>query len=141
VPAGGLPGCRRGARHRLGFAHLDFAGGGTALARIRPAPAVAPSQYRGAASGRQRGRIPVARRAGRRRAGARADLIVLDEASPLLAARDETSMLDSWLFAGNTPLVRDVMCGGQWVVRDFRHRDEQRIAARYRAVVGKLATA
>jgi formimidoylglutamate deiminase len=59
----------------------------------------------------------------------------------LLAARDETSMLDSWLFAGNTPLVRDVMCGGHWVVRDFRHRDEQGIAARYRAVVEKLASA
>jgi formimidoylglutamate deiminase len=70
----------------------------------------------------------------------RADLIVLDENSPLLAARDARSMLDSFLFAGNTPLVRDVMCGGEWVVRDFRHRDEARIAARYRATVSALAT-
>jgi formimidoylglutamate deiminase len=76
---------------------------------------------------------------GELRDGARADLIVLDETSPLLAARDTRSMMDSFLFAGNTPLVRDVMCGGEWVVRDFRHRDEERIAARYRASVERLA--
>ena len=71
--------------------------------------------------------------------GMRADLIVLDDSSPLLAARDQRSVLDSFIFAGNTPLVRDVMVGGQWVVRDFRHHDEERIAARYRRVVENLA--
>ncbi|GAB2550607.1 formimidoylglutamate deiminase [Rhodanobacter koreensis] len=76
---------------------------------------------------------------GELREGARADLIVLDENSPLLAARDARSMLDSFLFAGNTPLVRDVMAGGRWQVRDFHHRDEERIAARYREVVARLA--
>ncbi|MEO6801598.1 MAG: formimidoylglutamate deiminase [Rhodanobacter sp.] len=77
---------------------------------------------------------------GELREGARADLIVLDESSPLLVARDERSILDSFLFAGNTPLVRDVMCGGQWMVRNFLHRDEARIAARYRTVVEMLAS-
>ncbi len=76
---------------------------------------------------------------GELREGARADLIALDETSPLLTARDARSMLDSFLFAGNTPLVRDVMAGGRWQVRDFRHRDEERIAARYRSVVARLA--
>jgi formimidoylglutamate deiminase len=76
---------------------------------------------------------------GELREGARADLVVLDDASPLLAARDEGSLLDSFLFAGNTPLVRDVMCGGRWVVRDFEHRDEARIATRYRDTVAALA--
>lgn len=71
--------------------------------------------------------------------GARADLIVLDDSSPLLAARDERAVLDSFLFAGNTPLVRDVMVGGRWQVRGFQHRDEARIAARYRATVAALA--
>jgi len=28
--------------------------------------------------------------------------------------------------------VRHVMANGDWVVRDFRHRDEERIAERYR---------
>jgi formimidoylglutamate deiminase len=73
------------------------------------------------------------------RDGARADLLVLDDSSPLLAARGPAALLDSFLFAGNTPLVRNVMCGGQWVVRDFRHRDEQRIAERYRQTVRALA--
>ena len=85
--------------------------------------------------GAQASGLPV----GELRIGARADLIVLDENSSLLAARDARSMLDSFLFAGNTPLVRDVMCGGEWVVRDFRHRDEERVAARYRATVSALA--
>ncbi|HJR14980.1 MAG TPA: formimidoylglutamate deiminase [Rhodanobacteraceae bacterium] len=79
---------------------------------------------------------------GRRAAGIAddcADFIVLDDASPLLAARDERSVIDAFLFAGNTPLVRDVMAGGKWVVRDFRHRDEDRIAARYRETVEALA--
>jgi formimidoylglutamate deiminase len=72
-------------------------------------------------------------------AGKRADLLVLDDEAPLLAARDVTSAMDSFLFAGNAPLVRHVMCGGRWVVRDFHHRDEARIAARYRRVVERLA--
>ncbi|WEN14054.1 formimidoylglutamate deiminase [Rhodanobacter sp. AS-Z3] len=74
------------------------------------------------------------------RAGVRADLIVLDDSSPLLAARDARSLIDSFLFAGNTPLVRDVMVGGRWQVRNFRHRDEERIAARYRAAVDTIGT-
>ena len=76
---------------------------------------------------------------GELREGARADLIVLDDASPLLAARDEHSVLDSFLFAGNTPLVRDVMTGGRWQVRGFHHFDEERIAARYQQAVTELA--
>ncbi len=70
--------------------------------------------------------------------GTRADLLVLDDRSPLLAGRDVGQVLDTWLFAGNTPLVRDVVVNGEPVVRDFRHRDEERIAARYRAVVTRL---
>ena len=40
-------------------------------------------------------------------------------------------------FSGNRNLVRDVMVAGAWVVRDGRHRDAERIAARYRATVGR----
>lgn len=69
----------------------------------------------------------------------RADLLVLDDASPLLAGRDAAHALDTWIFAGNSNLVRDVMVAGDFVVRDFRHRDEERIAARYRDVVAELA--
>jgi formimidoylglutamate deiminase len=73
--------------------------------------------------------------------GKRADLIVLDRDSPLLAARDSRSAMDSFLFAGNTPLVRHVMTRGRWVVRDFVHHDETRIAARYRLAMERLTSA
>ena len=76
---------------------------------------------------------------GELREGMRADLLVLDDRAPLLAARDERSVIDSFLFAGNVPLVRDVMVGGEWVVRNFVHRDEERIAARYRSNMERLA--
>ena len=72
--------------------------------------------------------------------GTRADLIVLDEDSALLAGRDETSLIDTLLFAGNANLVRHVMANGEWVVRDFRHRDEERIAERYRRTVLALTS-
>ena len=73
--------------------------------------------------------------------GKRADLIVLDRDAPLLAARDSRSAMDSFLFAGNVPLVRHVMTRGRWVVRDFTHHDETRIAARYRLAMERLTSA
>ncbi|QDE39136.1 formimidoylglutamate deiminase [Luteibacter pinisoli] len=78
---------------------------------------------------------------GRLEQGGRADLLVLHDGAPLLAARDEADVIDTFLFAGNTPLVRDVMVGGQWRVRDFAHVGEIAAAAEYRRVVEKLAAA
>ncbi len=75
---------------------------------------------------------------GRLEPGARADLIVLDDLSPLLAARHARDAMDSFLFAGNVPLVRDVMVNGAWVVKDFRHRDEASILSRFVAAVDRL---
>ena len=72
-------------------------------------------------------------------ASMRADFMVLDNESPLLAARDSRSVIDSFLFAGNVSPVRHVMAGGKWVVRDFQHRDEARLAARYRTAVERMA--
>ena len=72
-------------------------------------------------------------------AQSRADLLVLDDRSPLLAARDSENLFDTFLFAGNSQLVRHVMANGKWVVRDFRHHDEERIAERYRSVAKRLA--
>jgi formimidoylglutamate deiminase len=66
-------------------------------------------------------------------------LLVLDASSPLLAARDEHSVLDTFLFAGNMPLVRNVMVRGKWWVTDFRHRAEDAVATRFRTAVEQLA--
>ena len=73
--------------------------------------------------------------------GPRADLVVLDDTSPLLAGRGPADVIDTWLFAGNANLVRDVMVAGEWTVRDGIHRDERRIATRYRAAVERLVRA
>jgi formimidoylglutamate deiminase len=74
-------------------------------------------------------------------AGQRADWIVLDADAPELAARGTADAIDSWLFSGNRSLVHDVIVAGRRVVRDRRHMDEDRIAARYRDCVQRLATA
>ena len=81
--------------------------------------------------------------AGRMTAGAlakaaRADFVVLDDASPVLAGRALEDVIDTFVFAGNANLVRDVYVGGERVVAEFRHRDRERIAARYRDVVERL---
>ena len=69
---------------------------------------------------------------------ARADWITLDGNAPELAACDESNQLDAWIFSGNRNLVRDVTVGGRAVVREGRHFDEERIAARYRKAIAGL---
>jgi formimidoylglutamate deiminase len=64
--------------------------------------------------------------------GYRADLVVLDEAHPLLAGRAPATMLDSYVFSAGAAAVRDVMVGGRWVIEDKAHRDEAAIAERAR---------
>jgi formimidoylglutamate deiminase len=71
-------------------------------------------------------------------AGAPADLVVLDDDAVELAARPRERILDSLVFAGNRRLVRHVMAGGQWVVRDGRHVARERIEAEYRAALATL---
>jgi formimidoylglutamate deiminase len=63
--------------------------------------------------------------------GRRADLLVLDSAHPDLDGADAGEVLGRFLFSGNDNLVRDVLAGGQWVVRDGRHVDQDGIARRY----------
>jgi formimidoylglutamate deiminase len=71
--------------------------------------------------------------------GARADIVVLDAEHPLLAGRGGDAVLDSWIFAGNAPLVRHVVAGGRHVVADFRHGAEAAVARRFVAAMAKLA--
>ena len=68
-------------------------------------------------------------------AGYRADLIRIDDRHPILAGRRGEGLLDALVFSGNVNLVRDVMVGGTWVVRDGRHLKSDEIAEAYRAVV------
>ena len=103
----------------------------------RNAPSVGANLWHGALVG---GAQATGRRVGALAPGHRADLVVLDDEAPDLAARDTAHLLDTFVFSGNRNLVRDVMVGGRWVVRNGRHEREDEIAARYVATVKKLAS-
>jgi len=64
-------------------------------------------------------------------AGRRADLLVLDSNHPNLDGAETAHVLGRFLFCGNDNLVRDVLAGGRWVVRNGRHPDQDAIARRY----------
>ncbi|WP_142850339.1 formimidoylglutamate deiminase [Telmatospirillum sp. J64-1] len=77
-------------------------------------------------------------KAGRIAPGCRADLVFLDTDHPLLAERDGDALIDSWIFSGNASLVRHVCVGGQVVVRDGRHPQEDAIAERFKTTLRRL---
>lgn len=70
--------------------------------------------------------------------GYRADLLILDDKSPLLAHTPAEFLLDTFLFSGNRPLIRDVMVAGKWLVTDFQHRDQERISQSFKATIEKI---
>lgn len=87
------------------------------------------------------GRQALGQAIGRLEQGSRADIVVLDDASPLLANTPEHALLDTFVFAGNQSLVRDVMVAGRWCVRDFKHHAEASISADFIRTVGRLRQA
>ena len=78
------------------------------------------------------------RRVGALAAGRRADLLVLDAQHPNLDGVDHAEVLGRMVFCGNDNLVRDVLCGGRWVVQGGRHRAQEAIASRYRQALRDL---
>lgn len=71
--------------------------------------------------------------------GMRADLVVLDTDHPALVGRRGHAVPDSWIFSGTDNPVRDVMVGGDWVVRDGRHPHEEAVGRAYARAVRGLA--
>jgi formimidoylglutamate deiminase len=70
--------------------------------------------------------------------GRRADIVVLDPDHPALFGRGADALLDAWIFTSSGNPVRDVMVGGEWVVRDGVHCREEAVAAAYRATIARL---
>jgi formimidoylglutamate deiminase len=70
--------------------------------------------------------------------GMRGDLVVLDAEHPALAASGPQSWLDAWIFCAGRDLINRVIAGGEVVVSGGRHRNRDRIAARYRAALARL---
>ncbi len=71
--------------------------------------------------------------------GYRADFVVLDHEHPRLYGRSKDDLIDSWIFSGNSNLVRDVYIGGNKIIDNGHHADEDTIARNYRNTLDQLA--
>jgi len=63
--------------------------------------------------------------------GRRADIIVLDDRSPLLVGTPKVNIIDRFIFSGNVSPIKDVYVAGEKVVSDYKHRKEEQIAAEF----------
>jgi len=70
--------------------------------------------------------------------GLRADLVVLDSGHADLSGRSGDAIANALIFSGGGNMVRDVMAGGKWAVRDGRHAKEDVAAAAYKKAVAEL---
>lgn len=84
------------------------------------------------AAGRDAGRIEV---------GALADLMALDGTAVDLIGRTGDTILDTYVFAGDDRMVRDVWSAGRHVVTEGRHIAHDTITGRYRKVMEQLKEA
>lgn len=70
--------------------------------------------------------------------GKRADIIVLDENSPLLVGTPDHSIIDRFIFSGNVSPIKHVMVAGEWVITDYKHGAEDSISRDFTAVMQSL---
>jgi formimidoylglutamate deiminase len=71
--------------------------------------------------------------------GYRADIIVLDSGHPGLVGRQKDTLLDSFIFSGNTNPVSDVICGGERVVENGCHSRQDEILRAFSKVIRSLS--
>ena len=70
--------------------------------------------------------------------GASLDVLSLNATHPALIGRREDEILDSWIFAGGRTVIDCVWRAGSKVVSGGRHRDRDRIVARYGRALRRL---
>jgi formimidoylglutamate deiminase len=70
--------------------------------------------------------------------GKRADLLVLDDTHVNLDGVAPDEVLGRFVFCGNDNLVRDVLAGGRWVVKNGVHIAQGAIAHRYKLALHQL---
>jgi formimidoylglutamate deiminase len=70
--------------------------------------------------------------------GTRCDIVVLDPDHPALIGRSGDNAIDSWVFSGGAACVRDVIAGGEIVIRERRHSHEDEILRNFRAAITRL---
>ena len=79
--------------------------------------------------------------AGQLRPGKHADLVTLDDESPMLAGHDMESILDALVFSGARLPIDRVMVGGEWRVLDGVHVASARVESDFVEVVRDLWSA
>ena len=75
---------------------------------------------------------------GQLKKGAHADLVVLDDDSPMLLGHDSQSLLDALVFSGFSLPIDRVMTRGEWRVLDGRHTGRDHARAEYARVIAHL---
>lgn len=70
--------------------------------------------------------------------GANADLVILDDDSPMLAGHTTRSLLDALVFSGFCLPIDRVMVNGDWKVTDGRHHGIEAARESYAALVRSL---
>ena len=75
---------------------------------------------------------------GRIAVGAKADLVILDDDSPMLAGHTTRSYLDALVFSGFALPIDRVMVNGEWQVIDGQHRHRTAAKEAYAPVAESL---
>ena len=70
--------------------------------------------------------------------GARADLLVFDRSDPFVEDARGDELLDRWIFASATTMIRDVAVSGRWIIREGRHSNEQAINIAFCKALARL---
>ena len=76
--------------------------------------------------------------AGTLAAGHRADLVELDKDHPLLEGVEGDAVLDTWLFGGDSDMIRSVRVGGKLLVQEGRHIREDDLDPAWRRALREL---
>ena len=71
-------------------------------------------------------------------AGARADALLVGQEQEALLGIPPERLLDALVFSSPGTAWRDVMVGGEWVIRGGRHADENGIAARFQSAMSAI---
>jgi formimidoylglutamate deiminase len=70
--------------------------------------------------------------------GMRCDIVVLDPDHPALIGRSGDEAVDSWIFSGGAACVKDVIVGGEIVIRERQHSRQDEILRDFRSAIGRL---
>ncbi|MFB9224688.1 formimidoylglutamate deiminase [Paracoccus cavernae] len=84
------------------------------------------------------GATAAGRETGAIRAGLWADLVGVSLQNEVMVGRKDDTLLDSFVFAGNDGLIKDVWSAGRHQVRNGKHLDRDRIVSDYLACITRL---